>query len=225
MLNTLVGSLLGVVHGLRHALEPDHVVAMSTLIPQQPTIFGRLRFALSWGVGHLVIQLFVGGGLFLCRRQLPETIEVAFEVLVAVMLTALGIRALMTAYELHGLKEFPPDRNDHVHDHGHGRPLRQVVAPRAFAVGLVHGLQGSGAVPALVMARLPTAAAGLGFIALYGAGAMTGMGLLGFVASWPLTRLERLPRATAIIIALAGASSVALGGWWGIPAILRLVRL
>jgi hypothetical protein len=89
-------------------------------------------------------------------------------------------------------------------------------------VGVVHGLAGSGALTALVLAELPSSSERLAYIVLFGGGSVVGMALLTGLAGVPLMRLARVPRVAAGLLAVAGALSVAVGGWWGAVSVERL---
>jgi hypothetical protein len=226
MVDVIVGYLLGLLHGMRHALEPDHVAAVSTVIAEQRSARASVRFALAWGAGHGLTLLVVGGLLFAFRQEMPAGLSDAFELAVAVMLVGLGVRALFLAARAATVGPLAPHRHgdlEHVHpeaaEHIHVRGW--ALARRPLAIGLMHGLAGSGALAAMVMARLPTAGAGLAFMALYGVGAMCGMAALAGVAGVPLARLVRLPNVPAALMAATGAFSMALGGFWGWPLVGR----
>ena len=112
----------------------------------------------------------------------------------------------------------------HVHA-GAGAHLH--VAKRAFAlrplvVGVVHGLAGSGALTALVLARMPSTPLRIAYIALFGIGSVVGMTALSGLAGWPLARLARRPSAARLLFGAVGAATAMMGLAWGWPAIDRL---
>jgi hypothetical protein len=192
--------------GVRHAIEPDHLAAISTLVAQQRSAKDSVRFAGTWGLGHGLMLLVVGGMLLVLRAHMPRALEEGFELAVGVMLVVLGARALQQA--LHS-------RLPHSHARPHGlRPL---------AIGVVHGLAGSGALAALAATRSPTLASGLLFLGLYGAGAMIGMASLAGLAGLPLARLLRAERSGRILLTATGALSLLMGLGWGAAAALRMI--
>src|SRR5438876_3554569 len=92
----LTGSALGSLLGMRHALEPDHLTAVSTLMTSTPGERSSVRAAMlgaSWGLGHTFSLVVVGAVLIMLRAQMPARIADLFELSVAIMLIALGIRA------------------------------------------------------------------------------------------------------------------------------------
>jgi hypothetical protein len=221
---------LGLLHGMRHALEPDHVAAVSTVVAEQRSARASVRFALAWGAGHGMTLLFVGGMLFWFRKQMPADMGDVLELAVAVMLVGLGVRALVLAGgAMRGAAS--PWHHDHdlfdSHFHETSGVERNgwIRVRRPLAIGLMHGLAGSGALAAMVMARLPSAGAGLAFMAVYGAGAMCGMAALAGIAGVPLARLLRLPNAPSLLMAAAGVFSVAFGLVLAWPLVGRLFAL
>ncbi|HEY2514648.1 MAG TPA: hypothetical protein VGI39_27475 [Polyangiaceae bacterium] len=210
MFGVVLGYLFGVLHGMRHALEPDHVAAVGAMVAEQRSARASMRFAVAWGAGHAVTLFLVGGVLFAFRKKMPAGVGDAFELAVAIMLVALGVRALVSAR---------PNRPS-AHAHAHA-PHGWSSTRRPLLVGLVHGLAGSGALAAMVMSELSTLASGLVFMALYGLGATCGMAALAGVAGVPLAHLARKPRVLPALVATAGVFSMGLGFVWGAPIVAR----
>jgi len=226
----LAGSALGSLLGMRHALEPDHLAAVSTLITAERD--GRARRAAwlgaCWGVGHSLTLVAAGAVLIGLRRAMPPSVADAFEGCVAVMLIGLGLRAIYQAV-VQG-----PVGPPHVHRHGrlahihagaapHVHVGRWTLARRPLLVGAVHGLAGSGALTAAVLAELPSNTARLAYMALFGLGSTVGMAALSGLLGWPVGRLARrrgVARATALAV---GCLSLLLGVWWGYPLVGRLL--
>lgn len=205
MLTAFLGALFGLVTGFRHAFEPDHVAAVSTLLAEKKTTALRVRYALTWGVGHGLTLLVLGGALFALRVSLPAEVQEGLEIAVAMMLVVLGARGLWVAFRP------KPKKGAHA-----------VRGIPALLVGLVHGLAGSGAAQAWVMAASPSFVTGLVSLAMYGTGACLGMGLVSAVASWPLSRVARSDRALAHVLGIASVLSIALGIVWGVGAFRNL---
>ena len=150
----LTGSALGSLLGMRHALEPDHLTAVSTLMTSSAGERSRFRAAMlgaSWGVGHTLSLMIVGAALVLLRAEMPPRVADLFELFVAVMLVGLGVRAIAMAVRQ------GPIGPTHTHHHGHVVHRHAGVTPhvhvgrwtlarRPLLVGAVHGLAGSGAV-------------------------------------------------------------------------------
>ena len=201
MTGTIPALLLGLVLGARHALEPDHLTAVSTLATEEPSPRRGLLLGAIWGLGHSASLFAVGTVLALLHAEMPRRLAEGCEVAVGVMLIVLGLRALARV-------RTPAPR---VHAH----------APRAFAwrslaVGMIHGLAGSGALTALVLAELPSTASRLLYIVLFGAGSVVGMSVLSGAVGVPLALVGRRAPARAALSAVAGVVSVALGIVWAL---------
>jgi hypothetical protein len=212
MLPVLTGWLLGLLLGMRHALEPDHVAAVSSMLAEHRGTRGGLLLGAAWGAGHALTILGVGGALLVSGAHLPGRLADVFELAVAIMLVGLGARALLRA--LRGRGET---------GHTHGALGRWRLTRRPLAAGLVHGLAGSGAVTAVVMGQLPGWAEGLAFLVLFGVGAAMGMALLTGAASATLSRVARKPSTVAALGGVTGAISLVLGVGWGWPIAIRLL--
>ena len=188
---------LGLVSGFRHAFEPDHVVAVSTLVDGEARIGRSVRLGLVWGAGHTTTLVI--GVLLIGLLKLPVTEDALgwFELPVAAMLIGLGAWSLRDA-----IRPTPREARPHVH-------AREGWA--GYGVGLVHGLAGSGALLLLVAAALPTLAAGVGYAVLYGLGSVLGMGAVTLALSVPLRAAQGRPALYRALVGLAGALSVGLG--------------
>ncbi|HEY8038787.1 MAG TPA: hypothetical protein VIF15_03305 [Polyangiaceae bacterium] len=220
MLTTVLGLLWGLAQGVRHALEPDHLAAVSTLVAERKTARSAASYAVAWGVGHALVLLAFGGALLLLRGQVPERVGAAFELVVAAMLVVLGVRALRRAL----VRDVSGEARPHGHSvgaHAHAGPADHLhvrgftLARQPLVVGSIHGLAGSGALAAIVLSRMPSPLAGLVYMAVYGGGAMLGMAMLAGVAGVPLARLARTRRGIPVLLGTTGALSLLLGVAWG----------
>lgn len=229
-MDALAGSLLGVLLGMRHACEPDHLAALSTLAVEEHSPRRGLVLGAFWGLGHTIALFAVAVVLTLLHAALPQRIGDAFELAVAFMLLLLGARAVVRA--LREGREGPlvahahgPASHRHHSGGTHVHLGRWTVAVRPLLVGLVHGLAGSGALTALALASMPDATARLWYVALFGLGSVAGMGLLSGLAGFPLARLGRRPAAARGLALATGLFSVFLGIAWGLPLLGRLSLL
>jgi hypothetical protein len=216
---TLSAALFGLVLGARHALEPDHLAAVTALADGKKGLASRLWLGASWGVGHTLTLLLVGGGLALFEAQMPAHVSLWLELGVGVMIISLGLAALRRA-----LREGRTGAT-HFHSHGgvahaHTAPLshfhvsRWTLATRPLLVGAMHGLAGSGAITAMVLVELHGPLIRLGYILLFGLGSVAGMGALSALAGWPLEKLRRSKRLATAASMVIGAGTTALGSWW-----------
>lgn len=191
---------LGLVLGARHAFEPDHLAAVATLVSteRRATVLGAL-----WGAGHTATLFAVGGALVVLRARLPGPVAQAFEVGVAAMLLLLGTRSIVWAIRARG----------HAVDHFHVG--RRTLPKRPFFVGMAHGLAGSGALTALALAAMPSAASALVYLLLFGLGSLLAMAMASGLLGWPLAQAARSRAAGSLVASLAGALSVVTGLFWG----------
>jgi hypothetical protein len=216
---------LGALSGFRHAFEPDHLAAVSTLVTERPGPARAAGLGAWWGLGHTLALGGVAAVLTLLDLTLPARVEQAFELAVAFMLCALGVRAIRV-----GLRQgrMGPS-HAHTHwfgTHTHASPTPHVhvgsaaLAPRPLLIGIVHGLAGSGAVTALVMTALPTAEARIAYTVLFGIASMAGMALVSGLAGLWLSTAVRSSRTTGRLSILTGTATILIGTLWGFP-ILR----
>ena len=219
MVVTVAG--VGFVLGLRHALDPDHVVAVTTLASQKTGARRTSLVGAFWGLGHALSLGVVGGAILALRLKVPPAASHALEAVVAVMLVLLGTLALRRAlrWRLHA-HPHQHDGTTHVHFHAHPRAETQSHLHRhpfqgglrPFLVGLVHGLAGSAGLALLALTAAPTLGAGLLYLAIFGVGSIAGMLLLSALMSVPLAYVEaRYASLHRAVQVAAGAVSVAFG--------------
>lgn len=219
MSSSLAGVLLGLAVGLRHAFEPDHLTAVATLATEtRDAKRGALLGAL-WGLGHTLSLVVVGVVLIAIGVALPERLGAWFELGVCAMLVLLGVRAIVQSRRLGVVG--PVRTHSHggtTHVHAGADPHLHigggVFALRPLAVGLIHGLAGSGALTALVFAELPSTSARLAYITLFGVGSIAGMAAASALVGISLRAMERSRRAITIA---AGVVSIGLGIAWSLP--------
>lgn len=226
MLVAATACLLGFANGMRHALEPDHLAAVSTLVAGEKSARASVRYAAAWGAGHAAMLVLAGGALHLLRAQLTQNVSGALELVVALVLVALGVRGLLQAARLGRVGEaFQHAHGDESHTHAGARDHLHVsnwtLARLPFVVGLVHGLAGSGALAALVASQVASPVFALGFITIYAMGAAIGMATLAGVLGLPLSRLARAPRFVPVLVGLSALASLVVGVAWAAPIVLR----
>jgi high-affinity nickel-transport protein len=207
---------LGFLLGLRHAVDADHVAAVSTLVSQHRTLTRSCLLGTCWGLGHALALLAAGAATIVLRLSISPQIEQSLEKGVGCMLILLGGQALLRslaawgmpagsrAHEAHGV----PCRDGARHHHAH--LVR--VGRRPFVVGLAHGMAGSAALMVLVAAAMPSPIGGFLYIIVFGVGSTMGMLLLSGLIGLPFVlTTDRAPRALACIQVLAGLASSGLG--------------
>jgi len=198
---TLIGLLgLGLILGLRHALDPDHIAAVSTIVSESRSVRRSSLIGTFWGLGHTMSLLIAGVLVIALKVQISDRIALWMEFAVALMLIFLGLKATLRSlrgWKLHRHRHMH-DGSTHSHLHLHREGDEQAhrhrhligLGARPFFVGLVHGMAGSAALTLLVLATIPSAVAGLIYIAVFGLGSVGGMLIMSSLISLPfvLTR-------------------------------------
>ncbi|MEZ4400071.1 MAG: hypothetical protein R3B06_08635 [Kofleriaceae bacterium] len=224
MWTLLATGALGAVLGARHAFEPDHLAAVSTLVSDRPRPRHAAALGALWGLGHTAALLAVGLTLVATRTTLAPAAERGFELAVAAMLVVLGVRSVIQAVR--------DGRRGQVHAHTHGDRTHvhpgprshvhvwtRTIAVRPLVVGLIHGLAGSGGMAALAMAEMSTTSAAALYVLLFGVGSTVGMAAASAGAAASMTHLTvGAPAARRVRIG-AGVLAVAVGLAWGALAI------
>ena len=214
---TILG--LGLVLGLRHALDSDHLAAVSTILAQRPSFRASGMIGFSWGLGHTAVLLVVGAVVLVLRVSIPESVALAAEFSVGAMLVFLGsVLAVRLVRERWHVHRHDHDDEQHLHlhshalveDHGHGHWWRDSIRP--FGIGMVHGLAGSAALLLIVLSSARSVSEGLIYIVVFGIGSIMGMVLVGMVVSLPVLWSLNLGRPVFLAVqGLASAGSVAIG--------------
>jgi hypothetical protein len=206
---TLIAILtLGFFLGLRHATDPDHIVAVSAIASRARSIRAAMWIGASWGFGHTAAILAVGGSIVLFGLVIPPRLGLSMEFSVAIMLVVLGVWNLRGAMRSIGQA---------AHAAQHGQPAAPVVAQapssvRPFAIGLVHGLAGSAAVALLVLASVTEPAWALFYLALFGTGTVLGMMLLTTALAIPAAATaQRFRNFERGLVRVTGFASVIFG--------------
>jgi len=209
--------VVAIVLGLRHASDPDHLAAVTTLIATGRDRAARqaARLGLSWGLGHATSLFAFGLPIVLFKSYLPEPVQAGAETGVGVLIALLALWLLVRWRR--GLFHLHHDHGD-THAHGAGGRLRARSPLQAFGIGLVHGMGGSAGVGVLLLASIHNrgvAIAALGLFALCTAFSMaavsTGWGLT--LTSAPMRR--SLPRLAPVL----GCTSLAFGVWYALAAL------
>jgi nitrile hydratase accessory protein len=210
---------LGTALGMRHALEPDHLAALSTLLTGERSVRKAAWLGVYWGIGHTLTLLAAGTLLVLLRADMPARTSDFFALAVALLLVGFGFRAI---YLSAGPVAARP-----THSHVHKAASRSAsgswtLARRPLLVGAVHGLAGSGALTALLVATIPSVAARLVYLALFGIGSTLGMAALSGLLGWPIARVGTHGIVARSVSLTVGCISITLGLYWGYPLIDRL---
>ena len=230
-------ALLGFVLGLQHATDPDHLVAVATIVTRERRFAGGALVGTMWGVGHMLTLGAAGTAIIAIGLTPGPVVGVGLELLAAAMLVILGVVRLRDAAR--GLESVPPDHltadHDHgdveivhshahvhgggVHRHPHVHPSRRLLAAwrdgrlpvRALLVGAVHGMAGSAAVSLLVLATLRSAWGAALYLAVFGLGTIAGMTALTAAMAYPVSLALRVQRMRRMLALGAGLGSIGFG--------------
>ena len=191
MANLLPALLLGIILGMRHATDADHVVAVTTIVTRQRRVADAMRIGALWGVGHTVTILLVGGAIVMLKVVIPPRLGLAMEFAVAIMLIGLG------GYNLFG---------------GRRLVVGALSSIRPVLVGIIHGLAGSAAVALLVVATIPDPRWAAGYLLLFGGGTIVGMLAITAAVATPVSlTVARFTQLNRSLQLAAGTLSVAFG--------------
>jgi len=212
---------LGLVLGLKHAFDSDHLVAISTIVAREQSPRRSLWIGLFWGVGHTLTLLAVGLIVLGLKLQIPASIGLSLECGVGVVLIGLGLSTLYEYWQrrVHAHSHVHDDATHthfHVHaesmTHSHPHPFRLGLKP--MLIGMVHGLAGSAALMLIVLAAIPSPTLGLIYIAIFGCGSIIAMGLvsllMGIFFSLATHQLYDFDQVLRLMI---GSISAAFGAW------------
>ena len=191
MSSALSIAVLGFLLGVRHAVDPDHVVAMSTIATRASSFRRAAGMGALWGIGHTLTILAVGGAIVLLKVAISPRMGLAMEFSVALMLILLGFQNLVSA------------RNG---------DSRAPSSARPFVVGMVHGMAGSAAIVLLVLATVSDPLWALVYLALFGLGTVLGMVIVTASIALPASlAVARVRNARRWLTLASGVVSVVLG--------------
>ena len=212
--------LVAFLLGLRHASDPDHLVAVTSLVAAEG---GDARAAARlggwWGIGHALALLAIGLPLILLKAELPVALESAAETAIGVVIVVLAARVVakwLRGDFRAGAHRHRAERHRHLrrgpaadHRHRHMRGPRQ-----AFGIGVLHGLAGTGAVAVLLIAALPSQLHAALALAVFAPMSIVSMALLTGAFAWVLTRPLVEPAYRTVLIPALGLFGVMFGAWY-----------
>ncbi len=207
---TLLG--LGFVLGLKHALDADHVVAVSTIVSQAKSLRKSSLFGAIWGAGHTAALFLVGLTVLIFKLAIPDAIALSFEFLVGIVLVILGMDVLrkLIKDQVH-LHRHKHDRILHAHFHSHEGSSSHSHMHKSFVVGMIHGLAGSAALMLLVLPAAKSIFQGLLYILVFGIGSIMGMLIVSGIIGLPFLLTAKSDRIHNTVKMLAGTISIVLG--------------
>lgn len=235
MSTALAIAVLGLLLGMRHATDSDHVIAVTTIVSRERSAFSAAIVGALWGLGHTITITAVGTAIILFKIRIPPRLGLTMELLVACMLILLGALNL-TGLMARVMKWIGSGAHAHimmgrvmVHEHDSSDPAGE-QRTRSFAarqlsqrlgifhvvrpviVGIVHGLAGSAAVALLVLTTISQPRWAIGYLLVFGLGTIVGMMLITTAIALPFTytraHFSRLNQALALA---SGAISLSFG--------------
>ena len=227
-LGLLAALVLGMLLGSKHSLDPDHVVAVSTIVSEYKNPLRSFWVGISWGLGHTTTLLIIGIVIIALRLTIPERMALLFEFAVGVMLVGLGIQVIYSFrkkkvhqhahgheeeahHHFHSHSKSPEHVPEHHNTHGIGKPF---LRKKSYVIGLVHGMAGSAALTFLVLASIESPIAGLVYILLFGVGSVLSMGIMTVIIGLPFVMSAgRLPNLNRTIQFAVGSLSILFGGF------------
>jgi cytochrome c biogenesis protein CcdA len=215
---------LGFLLGMQHALEADHIAAVSSIAARRTDVGDIVKHGLTWGLGHTLTLFIFAGAAILLGQVIPEHLTQPLETAVGIMLVGLGAHVLWRLwrdrvhFHLHG----HGDGTTHIHAHSHRDetiPHRRSAHEhqhgfrwRSLLVGLMHGMAGSAALLVLAVSQVANPVYGMLYVALFGIGSMLGMGVLSTIIAVPLAVSARwLTWANRGLQGVVGTVTIAIG--------------
>jgi len=218
---------LGLLIGMQHALEADHVAAVSSVVSRKKGIRSISWHGAVWGVGHTLTLLIVAGTCILLKTSVDEKIAERLEFGVGIMLVGLGAHVLWrlwrdrvhfgTHQHADGTRHMHAHSHKHDAHHGHERSTHDHEHPeglpwRTLLVGSIHGMAGSAALVVLTASSIESPWAGIAYVLLFGLGSVIGMAALSAVIAVPLTwTAKSLTLANRGLQAFIGLVTVGVG--------------
>lgn len=233
--------LVAVLLGLRHATDPDHLTAVSTLVLSDERYGTRRagRLGLAWGLGHAVTLFLFGLPVILFRSFLPAAVAIAAEAAIGLLIVVLAVRLLVRwrrgSFHVHPhLHEGVPHAHPHAHElkprEEHGAEHRHTHAESlgrsplaAFGIGLLHGVGGSAAVGVLLVGAVSGRAQGVLALVLFAVATAASMALVSAGVGYALVR-GRGSRRLERWVPVCGVGGVLFGAWYVLEALGGLPR-
>lgn len=178
-------ALFGLLFGVRHALEADHIVAVTAMVSEGRGIYRSALVGLRWGLGHSITLFAVGFAALLLKINVPDKVSLSLEFAVGIAMVLLGIPLVTRLIRRRHLHRHRHESDWHVHQHSHAEAESHAHqhTKRPLFMGMLHGLAGSGTLTILVLSTMESVQEGLLFLGLFGVGSILAMlvvsGILG----------------------------------------------
>ncbi len=201
--------------GARHALDADHIVAVTTIVSRNRSLLRSALVGLSWGIGHTLTLFAVGFGVLVFKLTIPDRLALSMEFVVGVILVLLGVSLIwqLVAGRTHVHWHQHEDKR-HLHSHSHNEALDHdhKHIRRSLLIGMVHGLAGSGVLIPLILSTMSSVVQGLFFLLVFGVGSILSMLLFSGLISLPFRLAAGLSlRLNLWVQGVASIISILLG--------------
>ena len=211
--------IFGFLMGIKHAIEPDHIIAVSTIASQSKKIGRSALAGVFWGIGHTTTLFILGITLILLKSQIPEVWAMSLEFLVGIMLVYLGMDSLVRIRKEKIHAHVHPHRDGSVHNHFHSHGTsaahehqhKNVSYYKSATIGFIHGLAGSAAMILLTMETVQTVWQAATYIIVFGLGTVCGMLLFTTVLAIPFVMSTRNTGVHFWLARVTGAISICFG--------------
>jgi sulfite exporter TauE/SafE len=204
---------MGFVLGIKHAIEPDHVIAVSTIASRSKKLWHSTLSGVFWGIGHTATLFIIGIILILMKGEIPNIWAMSLEFLVGIMLVYLGITSILS------FNKTP------VHKHADGKVHKQLLTQndtgesqnkeitytKSMMIGFVHGLAGSAAMVLLTMSTAKSVLEAVIYIIIFGAGTIVGMLFFTTILGIPFVLSAKKVNINKTLIQITGGISTVFG--------------
>lgn len=210
---------LGFILGIKHAIEPDHVIAVSTIASRSKKLYRSALSGVFWGIGHTATLFIVGIFVILMKGEIPEVWAMSLEFLVGIMLVYLGITSILSFKNIH-IHHHEHDGEEHKHIHAHKKSYskhhhqhvhKDMTYLKSLFIGSVHGLAGSAAMILLTMSTVDSVWEATIYILIFGIGTIIGMLFFTTILGIPFVFSTKKINMNKTLIQITGGISTIFG--------------
>jgi sulfite exporter TauE/SafE len=214
--NLYMVMLLGFILGMKHALEPDHIIALSTIASRSKSLWRSSLTGVFWGIGHTSTLFVIGLLLIILKLELSLKLSMSLEFLVGIMLVYLGFSTVISFRR----------KKIHIHEHQHeGIPHNHFHEKhehihfnfsylKSSMIGMIHGLAGSAAMVLLVMSTVSSVWKGIVYILVFGLGTVISMLMVTTILGLPFVLSTKKLKLNSKLILATGALSILFGFYY-----------
>ena len=211
----LTALVIGLLLGVKHAMDADHVVAVTTIVSRSGSILRSVLVGISWGIGHTLVLFVVGFGVLVLKLTIPDRLTLSMEFAIGGMLVVLGVpiikQIIVNRAHIH-IHQHGDKNHFHGHYHGDTPSHDHKHLRKPLLVGMLHGLAGSGILTMLVLDTMSSVTQGLVFLVIFGIGSILGMLVMSGLIGIPFKMTAGYSRSVNMWInGAAGVISVGFG--------------